>query len=248
VSSSRSRPAQAPLLPGQDRVSGRYAVVRVTFHNPDTGYAVLALTPADDPQGSEIAAVGVFGAPAEGAVYEIEGAWRDDPRYGRQVQVSAATPAVPTSLVAIERYLAGASISGLGPVHAKRLVEHFGADTLKVLDEGGQRLQEVRGIGRVRARQIRQSWEQLRGSHTVMVSLQGVAGLTPRQASARPTRWCKSWVRRPGRWFRRIPMPWPRSSAALDSRRATAFPMSWALRPTRPFACRRHCSTRCAKS
>jgi exodeoxyribonuclease V alpha subunit len=184
VSSSRSRPAQAPLLPGQDRVSGRYAVVRVTFHNPDTGYAVVALTPADDPQGSEIAAVGVFGAPAEGAVYEIEGAWRDDPRYGRQVQVSAATPAVPTSLVAIERYLAGASISGLGPVHAKRLVEHFGADTLKVLDEGGQRLQEVRGIGRVRARQIRQSWEQLRGSHTVMVSLQGVAGLTPRQANA----------------------------------------------------------------
>ena len=68
MSSSRSRPAQAPLLPGQDRVSGRYAVVRVTFHNPDTGYAVVALTPADDPQGSEIAAVGVFGAPAEGAV------------------------------------------------------------------------------------------------------------------------------------------------------------------------------------
>jgi|GEM_PF-378040 len=184
VPNASSQPTQAPLIPDLGRVAGRFAVVRVTFHNPETGYAVLVLTPADDPQGAEMVAVGTFGSPAEGAVFDIEGEWRQDPRYGRQVRVAAATPAMPTSLVAIARYLAGASISGLGPVHAQRLVEHFGADTLKVLDEGGKRLQEVPGIGRVRARQIRQSWERLRGSHAMMVSLQGVAGLTARQANA----------------------------------------------------------------
>ncbi|MEN6478244.1 MAG: ATP-dependent RecD-like DNA helicase [Anaerolineales bacterium] len=176
----------SPLSPGASDapVAGRYAVVRVTFSNPDTGYAVVVLTPADVPDGPEIVAVGDFGAPAEGEVYDLQGVWKDDPRYGRQVRVEAATPAMPSSLVAIERYLAGSSIDGLGPVYARRLVEHFGAETLQVLDEGGQRLQEVRGIGRVRARLIAQSWERLRGSHAVMIALQGVAGLTPRQATA----------------------------------------------------------------
>lgn len=81
-------------------VAGRYAVVRVTFSNPDTGYAVVVLTPADEPDGPEIVAVGDFGAPAEGEVYNLEGVWKDDPRYGRQVRVQVATPAMPSSLVA----------------------------------------------------------------------------------------------------------------------------------------------------
>jgi len=164
-------------------VAGLYAVVRVTYHNPENGYAVVALTPADDPDGPEISAVGPFGTPAKGQVFDIRGTWKDDPRYGRKVQVESAAPAVPTSLVAIERYLSGSSISGLGPTYAKRLVEHFGSNTLRELDEGGKRLEEVPGIGRVRARQIRSSWKLLHGSHTLMVSLQGVAGLTPRQAT-----------------------------------------------------------------
>jgi exodeoxyribonuclease V alpha subunit len=173
-----------PLGPDGAAVAGLYAVLRVTYHNPDSGYAVVALTPADSDGGGEIIAVGAFGSPQPGQVFEISGAWKDDPRYGRQVQVASAVPAMPSSLAAIERYLAGSSINGLGPVYAQRLVAHFGADTLQALNEGGQRLQEVPGIGRVRARLIQLSWERLRGSHAVMVALQGVAGLTPRQASA----------------------------------------------------------------
>ena len=164
-------------------VKGLYSVARVTFANPDTDYAVVHLVPADaDDEADSLAAVGTLRNPEVGACYQIEGVWRQDPRYGPQVRITSAIPQIPTSLAAIERYLAGASIKGLGPHHARRLIEHFGERILDVLEEGGQRLREVPGIGPVRARQIRESWAEHQGMHELMANLQGVAQLTPMQA------------------------------------------------------------------
>ncbi len=164
-------------------IKGLYSVVRITFANPDTDYAVVHLIPADaDEQADSIAAVGTLHNPEVGACYQIEGIWRQDPRYGRQVRITAAIPQIPTTLAAIERYLAGASIKGLGPHHARRVIEHFGERILDVLDEGGKRLREVPGIGPVRARQIRESWAEHQGIHELMANLQGMAQLTPIQA------------------------------------------------------------------
>jgi exodeoxyribonuclease V alpha subunit len=39
----------------------------------------------------------------------------------------------------------------VGPVHAARIVHHFGDDTLRVFDEEPERLQEIPGIGPARA-------------------------------------------------------------------------------------------------
>ena len=94
-------------------------------------------------------AVGILGDAREGACYRIEGVWRRDPKHGLQVQITSAMPEVPRSLAAIERYLAGASIKGLGPHYARRLVEHFGAGTYDELQQGGPHLQDVPGIGPV---------------------------------------------------------------------------------------------------
>ncbi|MFO7917483.1 MAG: ATP-dependent RecD-like DNA helicase, partial [Anaerolineae bacterium] len=88
----------------------------------------------------------------------------------------------PQSLPAIERYLAGASIKGLGPHYARALVEHFGKGSIRELRSGGKHLQEVKGIGPVRAQRIRKSWAEYEGMHNLMIKLQGVAELSPRQA------------------------------------------------------------------
>ena len=176
-------PATLPLFARQgDPIRGVFSVERVTFSNPETGYAVLQLVPADETSSLGFTAVGVFGDPRRGECYRIEGVWDHATKYGLQVRVSMASRETPRSLVAVERYLAGASIKGLGPHFARALVEHFGEETFHELETGGPHLEEVSGIGPVRARTIRQSWAENRGIHDLMVNLQGEAGLTPSQA------------------------------------------------------------------
>ena len=118
-------------------VEGVYAVKRVTFSNDETGFAVVHLVPADTPDMPTILAVGPFGKPRTGVCYTIKGVWRRDAKFGMQVRVSSAEPETPQSLAAIENYLAGASIKGLGPHYARSLVEHFGQETFDVLQQGG---------------------------------------------------------------------------------------------------------------
>ncbi|MBC7235189.1 MAG: ATP-dependent RecD-like DNA helicase [Chloroflexi bacterium] len=181
---SKSNPQQSlPLLGREgDPVDGVFVIDRVTFLNNDNGYAVVRIVPANDPGALMAVAVGIIGEPREGECYHIRGTWRRDPGYGLQIKIDSATPETPRSLPAIERYLAGASIKGLGPYYARMLVQHFGEDTFRVLQEGGTRLEEVPGIGPKRAALIRESWAEHEGLHYLMVNLQGVAGLTPRQA------------------------------------------------------------------
>ena len=164
-------------------VEGVFSIVRITYLNEENGYAVVQLVPADHPESAEITAVGLFGEPRVGACLRVRGTWKQDRKYGWQVRVDAATPETPRSLPAIERYLAGASIKGLGPYYAHKLVSHFREQTFEELQRGGQRLEEVSGIGPVRAALIRESWAEHRGIHDLMVNLQGVAGLSPNQAN-----------------------------------------------------------------
>ena len=184
--SRAGEPGQQHSLPLADTagspVSGLYSIDRVTFANADTGYAVVHLIPADERSADGFDAVGIFGQARVGECYRIEGVWRRDSTYGLQVKVSVANPERPLSLAAIERYLAGASIRGMGPHSAHALISHFDSDSLAELESGGLRLEQVSGIGPVRARLIRESWAEHEGVHELMVNLQGAAGLTPSQA------------------------------------------------------------------
>ncbi|HUV95254.1 MAG TPA: helix-hairpin-helix domain-containing protein, partial [Anaerolineae bacterium] len=174
--------ASVPASLEGNPVKGTYSVRRVTYTNPETGYAVVHLVPADRPSATGLVAVGDFGEPRTGDCYLIEGVWRRDPKHGMQVRVSSVLPETPESLTAIERYLGGASIKGLGPHYAQALVEHFGEGTFAEMQSGGQHLEEVSGIGPVRAQMIRDSWTEHEGIHRLMVDLQGIAGLSPNQA------------------------------------------------------------------
>jgi exodeoxyribonuclease V alpha subunit len=174
---------QQKLMPtAGDEVDALFSIERVSFANEDTGFAVVQLLPADQPGRGPLTAVGLFGHPRVGECYRVRGIWQQDARFGMQIKVQSSTPEAPRSLEAIERYLAGASIKGLGPHHAGLLVSRFGEQTLQELQNGGPHLEEVSGIGPVRAAQIRKSWAASEGLHDLMVSLQGVAGMSPGQA------------------------------------------------------------------
>jgi exodeoxyribonuclease V alpha subunit len=69
-----------------------------------------------------------------------------------------ATP--PTTSEGVERYLGGGFVKGVGPVLAKKLVGHFGAEVLKVIGDNPADLESVDGIGPKRRERIANAWQE----------------------------------------------------------------------------------------
>lgn len=127
--------------------------------------------------GEEVTAVGSFAA-IPGTRVRLEGSWVKSPRYGLRFQVEKAEVRPPSGRQGLIQYLSSGVVPGVGPVMAERLVQHFGEETLRVLEREPERLSEVPGIGPARACSIRSAWEAQRGVREVMVFLQG-HGVSP---------------------------------------------------------------------
>jgi len=145
-------------------------VERITYLNEENGYTVVKAKA----KGFQdlITLVGVMGKVNVGAVLEVKGKWKVDPQYGKQFSVSEFQEKVPATRRGIEKYLGSGLIHGVGPVNAKRIVAHFGEDTISVLDKEPERLEEVEGIGGKRAFTIKNAWEAQKDIKNVMLFLQ----------------------------------------------------------------------------
>ncbi len=64
-------------------------------------------------------------------------------------------------------------IRGVGPVTAKRIVKHFGLETLDIIENKIDRLSEVPGIAKKRIAMIQRTWEEQKSIKEVMIFLQG---------------------------------------------------------------------------
>lgn len=139
------------------------------FRKAEGGFAVLTV----ESDGQIVSVTGPLPVAHPGEVLEVRGEWVIDPRFGRQFRAREAKVTPPDSEAAVERYLASGAITGVGPETARRIVEQFGKDTLKVLDEDPQALRKVKGIGKKRLAQIQESWDGQRSSREVMLFLRG---------------------------------------------------------------------------
>ncbi|MBT9157530.1 MAG: ATP-dependent RecD-like DNA helicase [Firmicutes bacterium] len=157
----------------------RGVVERIVFHNAANHYTVLRLKIGDKPL---LTVVGSFPAVAPGQDLELEGEYSEHPQYGRQFVVSAYTERVPVEIAGIEKYLGSGLIKGVGPRTAQKIVEHFGKETIVVLDTAPEKLREVPGLGEAKAGLIGQALQGKREIQRVMVFLQG-HGITPGYAA-----------------------------------------------------------------
>src|SRR6266849_2706945 len=64
------------------------------------------------------------------------------------------------SIEGITRYLGSGLIKGIGPKKAKLIVEHFGEQTLAIIEQQPERLREVKGISARDREQIAKSWAE----------------------------------------------------------------------------------------
>ena len=166
-SGAESRPPDASSAEAV-RISG--TVESIVFHNDANGFTICSVKVAGDRDPSAV--VGTCAAIWVGEELNATGRWILHPQFGRQFQAESITCVTPTSAEGIEKFLAGGMIRGIGPVQAKRIVAHFGTETLRVIDKESARLEEVEGIGPKRRQLIKDSWAETRGVRDIMIFLQ----------------------------------------------------------------------------
>ncbi|MDD3620659.1 MAG: helix-hairpin-helix domain-containing protein, partial [Desulfobulbaceae bacterium] len=150
----------------------RGIVNRVTYHDQATGWSILRVSPFASPEQQETVTVHQTRVFA-GATMEFHGAWTVHPRYGRQFKATRAIEIKPATAAALEKYLGSGLIKGVGPKTAKKIVRHFGEQTLEVFEQEIERLTEVPGIARGKLMMIEEAWKEHRAIREVMMFLQG---------------------------------------------------------------------------
>ncbi len=153
----------------QDTIQG--IVERVTFHNESNGWSVLKVKCFHD---FDVTSVIVHQTKVfAGATMKFQGTWSNHPKFGRQFTATHSEEKKPASSAALEKYLGSGLIKGVGPKTAKRIVAHFGKNTLNVFEESIEDLLEVPLIAEKKLITIRDAWEEHRAIRDVMIFLQG---------------------------------------------------------------------------
>lgn len=153
-------------------------VENITFRNEDNGYTVLTLLSGK----KEIKCTGTFGYIGEGEYVEIEGEEVFHDIYGEQIKVISYEIIPATDEFSIKKYLGSGAIKGLGAVLADRIVERFGEDTIRIIEEEPERLAEIRGITIRKAIDICKQVEDKKDMRDIMIFLQGY-GISPALAN-----------------------------------------------------------------
>ena len=137
----------------------------VVYQNYENGYAVLRLGVGG---GQSVTVVGTIPLPAVGERLMVTGKWNNHASYGRQFEAEFLERLLPQTSTEILSYLSGRIIKGIGPKTAARIVQHFGDQTLTVMEREPERLSEVPGISREKARAIGEEFRLRVGMRQLM--------------------------------------------------------------------------------
>ena len=152
----------------------RGIVDRITFQNEENGYTVARLQVEGATAYNDRLAtiVGEMLSINPGETVVLEGEWTTHKQYGAQFKIESYQTVYPSTVEGMRRYLGSGLIKGIGPVTAKRIVNHFGKEALDVIENNPERLVDVEGLGSKRAKWIIDAWEDQREIHNVMLFLQ----------------------------------------------------------------------------
>lgn len=141
------------------------SISAVVYQNADNGYAVLRLHIGGN---QHVTVVGTVPLPVVGEQLMVTGRWVSHASYGRQFEAEFLERLMPQSAMEILSYLSSRIIKGIGPRMAGRIVEHFGDETLHIMEREPLRLSEVPGITKERARAIGEEFRLQVGMRQLM--------------------------------------------------------------------------------
>ena len=149
-----------------ERVTVEGSVDAVIFQNEENGYTVLLLRV--DGEDEPITVVGCIPCAAAGEGMTVTGVWVNHPVHGPQLSAESVERRLPQEEEDIVSYLSSGILKGIGPATAQRLVERFGTDTLRVLEEEPERLKTIKGITAKKAMELSEAFRALTGLRQVM--------------------------------------------------------------------------------
>jgi exodeoxyribonuclease V alpha subunit len=161
------------------------SIENIVFRNEDNHYTVARFRPNDSGRlfrDDLITIVGMLPRVNIGEVLSVEGEWENDPRYGPQLHIINHTVRPPTSKEGIVRYLSSGLIKGIGPKKAERIVEHFGEQTLAIIEQEPERLRDVKGLSQKDCERIIKTWQEQGEIRDLHVFLQD-CGISINQAT-----------------------------------------------------------------
>ena len=143
-------------------------VEEVTFQNDANGFTVLDISVDND----YLTAVGVMPGVSAGESVTLTGTYTTHPSFGRQFKVTAFSRCMPETTEQIYKYLASGVIRGIGPKKAMSIIEHFGTDTLHILENEPERLSAIKGISEEQAKTIGEEFKRQYAMRSVMMGLE----------------------------------------------------------------------------
>lgn len=144
------------------------SVDNTIFRNAENGYSVVSLVYNK----KKLTAVGSMPEVYEGQTLELEGEFVINKKFGEQFSVTDVHIVEPTTLPAIEKYLASGLIYGIGPVTAKKIVDEFKEDTLAILEFNPVKLSKIKGISKQKAIDISNAYNDMKEMQGVIMFLQ----------------------------------------------------------------------------
>ena len=151
---------------------------RIIFFNEENAYCVAEVSVTNGKQ--PVTVLGALPGVQCGETLKLHGEWTRHATHGDQFKVGSFKSQLPASVHGIRKYLGSGLVHGIGKSYAKKIVDHFGADTLRIISEESGRLHEIPGIGKTRAKSIKAAWDEQSAVRDVMMFLQ-TYGVTPSQ-------------------------------------------------------------------
>ena len=149
----------------------RGEVERLVYSSEESGFTICRLVVPG--RGDLVTVAGTMPGIQPGERLHLRGRWINHPAHGYQFRADSYSSQLPASANAVRRYLASSLVKGIGPVLAGRLVDCFGDETLRVIDEQPERLAEAPGVGPRRVESIKRAWVEQHEIRGVMLFLQG---------------------------------------------------------------------------
>lgn len=154
---------------------------KIIYHNNDNGYvvALFRIKETNDQELSDkvnktITITGTFTEASLDVLMILYGSFKINDRFGPQYVVERFEKVMPSTKEAILEFLASSFIEGCGERTAKKIVDHFGENTLEKIKEDKNNLLEIEGITSNRAEKIYNSVLNYNKSSDSIIKLQNL--------------------------------------------------------------------------
>ena len=139
-------------------------VSSLIFQNEENGYTILRLDVGEE----EMTVVGSMPGVSPGEYLTVRGQWVRHATYGVQFRADVVERRLPQGMKEIYHYLASGAVKGVGKATARLLIEEFGEDALRIMEEEPDKLTRLRGVSPKRARAISEAFRKQMGMRRLL--------------------------------------------------------------------------------